>query len=420
MAQSFKIEQAQEKVILVGVSFREGDDTEDSMIELAELVETAGAEVVGTAVQGRDSIHPGTYVGSGKLQEIRQMIFELQATGIVCDDELSPAQLRNMEKELECKVMDRTLVILDIFAARASTSEGKIQVELAQLRYRLSRLTGLGTSLSRLGGGIGTRGPGEKKLEMDRRLIKTRLSQLKRELEEVRQHRETTRGQRSRNHTKVAAIVGYTNAGKSTLLNRLTDADVLEEDKLFATLDPTTRNLQLDSGQEILLTDTVGFIRKLPHHLIEAFRSTLEEAKYADFIIHVVDASNPQWEKQIHVVYETLHNLGVEGKKVITLFNKQDKLDKEEVIKDLKADVTLKISAVTGEGLTQVKETLEEVLREDKQLLEGVFPYGLAGQISIIRKYGELLEEEYRDNGIYVRAFVPVELYSNLNGLLYS
>lgn len=415
MAESIKINQTQEKVILVSVSFHEGDDTQDSMIELAELVETAGAEVVGMAVQGRDSIHPGTYVGSGKLQEIRQMIFDLQATGIVCDDELSPAQLRNMEKELDCKVMDRTLVILDIFASRASTSEGKIQIELAQLRYRLSRLTGLGTSLSRLGGGIGTRGPGEKKLEMDRRLIKARLSQLKRELEEVRQHREITRGQRSRNHTKVAAIVGYTNAGKSTLLNRLTDADVLEEDKLFATLDPTTRNLRLDSGQEILLTDTVGFIRKLPHHLIEAFRSTLEEAKYADFIIHVVDASNPQREKQMDIVYETLHNLGVEGKKIITLFNKQDKLEQEDVIKDLKADVTLKISAVTGEGFAQVKETLEEVLREDKQLLEGVFPYELAGQIAIIRKYGELLEEEYRDNGIYVRAFVPVELYQNLN-----
>lgn len=418
MEEFLKIEQAQEKVILVGVSFREGDDTQDSMIELAELVETAGAEVTGTTVQSRDGIHPGTYVGSGKLQEIRQMIFDLQATGIVCDDELSPAQLRNMEKELDCKVMDRTLVILDIFASRASTSEGKIQVELAQLRYRLSRLTGLGTSLSRLGGGIGTRGPGEKKLEMDRRLIKTRLSQLKRELEEVRQHREITRGQRTRNHTKVAAIVGYTNAGKSTLLNRLTDANVLEEDQLFATLDPTTRNLRLDSGQEILLTDTVGFIRKLPHHLIEAFRSTLEEAKYADFIIHVVDASNPQREKQMHIVYETLHNLGVEGKKIVTLFNKQDKLEQEEIIKDLKADVTLKISAATGEGLTLVKETLEEILREDKQLLEGVFPYSLAGQISAVRKYGELLEEEYRDNGIYVRAFVPVEMHPNLNGML--
>ncbi len=418
MAESFKVEKIEEKVILVGVSFREGDDTEDSMTELAELAETAGAEVVGMTVQGRANIHPGTYVGSGKLQEIRQMISDLQADGIICDDELSPAQLRNMEKELDCKVMDRTLVILDIFAARASTSEGKIQVELAQLRYRLSRLTGLGTSLSRLGGGIGTRGPGEKKLEMDRRLIKTRISQLKRELEEVRQHREVNRGQRSRNHTKVAAIVGYTNAGKSTLLNRLTGAGVLEEDKLFATLDPTTRKLKLDSGQEILLTDTVGFIRKLPHHLIEAFRSTLEEAKYADLIIHVVDASNPQREKQMQIVYETLQNLGVSGKKVITLFNKQDKLQEQEVMKDFKADYTLKISAATGTGLEQLKEILEEVLREDKQFLEGTFPYDVGGQISAIRKYGELVEEEYREDGIYVRAFVPVEMYQNLSGKL--
>lgn len=411
MAEPFKIEETEERVILVGVSFREGDDTEDSMIELGELVQTAGANVVGQTVQSRENIHPGTYVGSGKLEEIREMVSELAATGVVCDDELTPAQLRNMEETLGCKVMDRTLVILDIFAARASTSEGKIQVELAQLRYRLSRLTGLGTSLSRLGGGIGTRGPGEKKLEMDRRLIKTRISQLKRELEEVRRHREVTRGQRSRTHTKVAAIVGYTNAGKSTLLNRLTDAGVLEEDKLFATLDPTTRNLKLDSGQEILLTDTVGFIRKLPHHLIEAFRSTLEEAKYADFIIHVVDASNPQREKQMHIVYETLQNLGVSGKKVITLFNKQDKLEKEEALTDFKADYTLKISAALGDGLEEVKETLEEILREDKQLLEEVFPYDMAGQIAAIRKYGELLEEEYREDGIYVRAFVPVEVY---------
>ncbi len=418
MTESLEIEKIKEKVILVGVSFREGDDTDDSMTELAELVETAGAEVVGMTVQGRANIHPGTYVGSGKLQEIRHMISDLQADGVVCDDELSPAQLRNMEKELDCKVIDRTLVILDIFAARASTSEGKIQVELAQLRYRLSRLTGLGTSLSRLGGGIGTRGPGEKKLEMDRRLIKTRISQLKRELEEVRQRREVNRGQRSRSHTKVAAIVGYTNAGKSTLLNRLTGANVLEEDKLFATLDPTTRNLKLDGGQEILLTDTVGFIRKLPHHLIEAFRSTLEEAKYADLIIHVVDVANPQREKQMQIVYETLQNLGVAGKKVITLFNKQDKLQMEEVVKDFKADYTLKISAVTGSGLEKVKEVLEEVLREDKQFLEGTFPYDVGGQISAIRKYGELIEEEYRENGIYVRAFVPVEMYQNLSGNL--
>lgn len=421
MREPFKIEEVEEKVILVGVSLSDGDDAEDSLLELAELVKTAGAEVVGTAIQSRDSIHPGTYVGKGKLQEIRQMIIEFGATGIVCDDELSPAQIRNMEDELDTKVMDRTLIILDIFAARASTSEGKIQVELAQLKYRLSRLTGLGISLSRLGGGIGTRGPGEKKLEMDRRLIKNRIAQLNRELAEVRKHREVTRGQRSRNQTKVAAIVGYTNAGKSTLLNTMTNAQVLEEDKLFATLDPTTRNLKLDSGQEILLTDTVGFIRKLPHHLVEAFRSTLEEAKYADMIIHVVDASNPQKEKQMHIVYETLDMLGVKDKKIVTLFNKLDKVEENEILHDFKADKTLKISAKSGEGLTQFKEVLEEILREDKKLLEGIFPYNQGGQLTVIRKYGELLEEEYRENGIYVKAFVPIEIYSNLeNSMNYS
>ncbi len=416
MAEAFHIEDWKEQVILVGVSSQEGDDTQDSLLELRELVETAGAEVVGFAVQNRETIHPGTYVGTGKLQEIREMLTELHATGIVCDDELSPAQLRNMEESLNCKIMDRTLIILDIFAARACTSEGKIQVELAQLRYRLSRLTGLGISLSRLGGGIGTRGPGEKKLEMDRRLIKTRLSQLKRELKEVQQHREITRSQRSRNQVKVAAIVGYTNAGKSTLLNKLTNANVLEEDKLFATLDPTTRNWKLDSGQELLLTDTVGFIRKLPHHLIEAFRSTLEEAKYADFIIHVVDASNPQREKQMHILYETLTNLGITGKKIITLFNKQDKVEHEEILRDFRADKTLKISAVTGQGLDELENVMEEALREDKQLLEGTFSYDQGGQLPLIRKYGELLLEEYRENGIYIRAFVPVELYHNLEG----
>ena len=406
MPEPLKIEEVTERVILVGVSLQENDDTEDSLAELGE--------VVGSAIQNRESVHPGTYVGKGKLQELRQLAAELDATGIICDDELSPAQLRNMEDALECKVMDRTLVILDIFAARASTSEGKIQVELAQLKYRLGRLAGLGTSLSRLGGGIGTRGPGEKKLEMDRRLIKNRISQLNRELSQVKMHREVTRSQRERSQVKVAAIVGYTNAGKSTLLNHLTHASVLEEDKLFATLDPTTRNLKLDSGQELLLTDTVGFIRKLPHHLIEAFRSTLEEAKYADIIIHVVDSSNPQREKQMYIVYETLRNLGVSGKKTITLFNKQDKLVENEILKDAYADKTLKISARTGEGMPQLLEALEEFLREDKQLLEGIFPYGKGSQVSQIRKYGELLEEDYRENGIYVKAFVPTELYHNL------
>ena len=287
MAEAFKIEEIEEKVILVGVSEQDGDDAEDSVAELAELVKTAGATVVGTMIQKRELIHPGTYIGSGKVAELKLLVEELGATGIVCDDELSPAQLRNLEDMLDTKVMDRTLIILDIFAARATTSEGKIQVELAQLKYRLSRLTGLGRSMSRLGGGIGTRGPGEKKLEIDRRLIKDRIAQLNRELKEVRQHRDITRAQREKNQMPVAAIVGYTNAGKSTLINTLTNAGVLEEDKLFATLDPTTRVLELSGRQQILVTDTVGFIRKLPHHLIEAFKSTLEEAKYADYILPV-------------------------------------------------------------------------------------------------------------------------------------
>ena len=414
MAEAFKIEEIEEKVILVGVSEQDGDDAEDSVAELAELVKTAGATVVGTMIQKRELIHPGTYIGSGKVAELKLLVEELGATGIVCDDELSPAQLRNLEDMLDTKVMDRTLIILDIFAARATTSEGKIQVELAQLKYRLSRLTGLGRSMSRLGGGIGTRGPGEKKLEIDRRLIKDRIAQLNRELKEVRQHRDITRAQREKNQMPVAAIVGYTNAGKSTLINTLTNAGVLEEDKLFATLDPTTRVLELSGQQQILVTDTVGFIRKLPHHLIEAFKSTLEEAKYADIIIHVVDASNPQKEKQMHVVYETLKDLGVKDQPILTLFNKQDRIENPEILKDMKADKTLKISAKTGKGLDDLKDELEKILCARSILLERVFPYEKAGLIQIVRAKGQLLEEEYRGDGIYVKAFVPAEIYGKV------
>lgn len=410
-----QMEEVKEKVILVGVSEQDGDDAEDSLVELGELAATAGAEVVGTLIQNRERVHPGTYVGKGKVEEILELIYDTGATGVVCDDELSPAQLRNLSDLLDVKVMDRTLIILDIFAMRASTSEGKIQVELAQLRYRASRLTGMGRSMSRLGGGIGTRGPGEKKLEMDRRLIGSRISQLKRELEEVRQHREITRGQRAKSQIPVAAIVGYTNAGKSTLLNTLTNASVLEENMLFATLDPTTRQLELPGKQQILLTDTVGFIRKLPHHLIEAFRSTLEEAKYADYIIHVVDASNPQAEKQMHIVYETLRSLGVEDKKILTLFNKQDARTDSEPLHDFQADKTINISAKYGIGLEEVKEVLAELMREDKILIERVIPYQNAGVIQLIRKQGELLEEEYQPEGIFVRAYVPMEVYGKLD-----
>ena len=414
MAQTYENEQMEEKVILIGVSEQEGDDAEDSLAELAELVKTAGAVVVGTLIQKRESIHPGTYVVTGKVDEIAQLLAATGATGIVCDDELSPAQMKNLESILATKVMDRTLIILDIFAARATTSEGKIQVELAQLKYRLSRLSGLGKSMSRLGGGIGTRGPGEKKLEMDRRLINDRIAQLNRELKEVVKHRDITRAKREKNDVPVVAIVGYTNAGKSTLLNHLTDAEVLEEDKLFATLDPTTRVLELDGHQQILLTDTVGFIRKLPHHLIEAFKSTLEEAKYADYIFHVVDASNPQMDKQMHIVYETLDRLGVRNKKIVTLFNKMDQRTDDEPLQDFRADHILMISAARNEGLNEIKELLQEMLREDKVYVERVVPYAQAGMIQLVREKGELVSEEYVPEGIAIKAYVPMEVYGKL------
>lgn len=414
MGEPIVLEDFKERVILVGVSEQDGDDAEDSLAELAELVKTAGASVAGTLIQKRELIHPGTYVGTGKVAEIAELLEHTGATGIVCDDELSPAQLKNLETMLNTKVMDRTLIILDIFAARATTSEGKIQVELAQLKYRLSRLTGLGRSMSRLGGGIGTRGPGEKKLEIDRRLINDRIAQLNRELKEVVKHREIARAKRERNAVPVVAIVGYTNAGKSTLLNHLTDAEVLEEDKLFATLDPTTRMLELEGHQQVLLTDTVGFIRKLPHHLIEAFKSTLEEAKYADYIIHVVDASNPQRDKQMYIVYETLDHLGVKNKKILTLFNKTDIRTDDDPLQDFRADHVLQISATENAGLDAVKDVLQEMLREDKIYIERVIPYAQAGVLQLVRNKGELVSEEYVPEGISIRAYVPMEVYGKL------
>ena len=288
----------QEKIILVAVNTGFEADAIDSLDELEELVETAGGEVVGRIIQNIDHVNNALYIGTGKVEELKDLIWETEADGIVCDDELSPNQFKNLEDELNVKVMDRTLLILDIFAGRAKSAEGKIQVELAQLRYRSTRLIGM-QNLTRQGGGIGTRGPGEKKLEVDRRVIRDRISQLRKEVGDMEAHRDVTRAKRQSNPLPVVAIVGYTNAGKSTLLNTLTSAEVLEEDKLFATLDPTTRNYKLDSGEEVLLTDTVGFIRKLPHHLIDAFKSTLEEAKYSDIIIHVVDCSNPAMDKNI-------------------------------------------------------------------------------------------------------------------------
>lgn len=411
MADLYDIKDDEERVILVGVSTGDEKETMECLDELEELAKTAGAVTVAKIYQNRESIHPGTYIGKGKIEELKSMIYEYEATGIVCDDELSPAQLKNLEEELETKVIDRTVIILDIFAQRASTREGKIQVEMAQLKYRSSRLIGFGNSLSRLGGGIGTRGPGEKKLEMDRRLIRDRISQLNKELDQVKKNRDTLRRQRTKNPVPIISIVGYTNAGKSTLLNTLTDAKVLEEDKLFATLDPTTRNLELESGQQILLTDTVGFIRKLPHHLINAFRSTLEEAKYADIILHVVDASNRAVVRQMETVYETLDNLGVKDKVYITAFNKQDKVTEEIVLKDTRADYTVKISAKQGDGLQQLLDIIEKILKESKIYIEKIFSYSEAGEIQRIRKYGQLIEEKYLENGILIRAYIPKEIH---------
>ena len=399
--QFYDFKEIEERVILIGVQTEQDEDVAASLDELEELAATAGAVTVGKVIQNREAVHPGTYIGKGKIEEVAALLAAYDANGVICDDELSPAQMNNLERELDCKVMDRTLLILDIFAGRATTSEGKIQVELAQLRYRSARLVGLRESLSRLGGGIGTRGPGEKKLETDRRLIRTRISALKAELAQVEKHRELIRGKRTRGNLKTAAIVGYTNAGKSTLLNTLTGAGILAEDKLFATLDPTTRVLELKDGQQILLTDTVGFIRKLPHHLVEAFKSTLEEAKYA---------SNPQAELQMHTVYETLRELGATGKKIITLLNKQDQVQ-GEALRDFRADYTVKCSARTGEGLEELKDVLAKLLAESQIYLEELYTYKEAGKIQIIREYGSLLSEEYREDGIFVKARVPAEIF---------
>ncbi|HJC73662.1 MAG TPA: GTPase HflX [Candidatus Mediterraneibacter faecavium] len=407
-------EHIEEKVILVGIDTGNPDQAQRSLDELAELAKTAGAEVAGRLIQARESAHPATYIGKGKLEELKDLVWETDATGIICDDELTSAQLGNLEAELSCKIIDRTLLILDIFAARAVSGEGKIQVELAQLRYRASRLTGLGRSLSRLGGGIGTRGPGEKKLEMDRRLIRERISRLKRDLRDVEKHRELIRSQRRQSGMKVAALVGYTSAGKSSIENALTDAGILEDAMLFSTLDTTTRSLTLDNTQEILLTDTVGFIRKLPHHLVEAFKSTLEEAKYADIIIHVVDASNPQMDEQMYVVYDTLSQLGVEDRPVVTLFNKQDRLEQPGRQRDFQADYSIPTSAKTGQGLEELKKALLEILRRDQIYIERLYDFSEAGKIQLIRSRGQLISEEYVPDGIEVKAYVPKDLYGRL------
>ena len=385
-------EEIQDRVILIGVQADRGDDMEESLDELGELAVTAGAAVAGRIIQNREAVHPGTYIGKGKIEEVKGLLYALDANGVICDDELSPAQMNNLERELECKVMDRTLLILDIFAKRAVTSEGKIQVELAQLRYRSARLVGLRSSLSRLGGGIGTRGPGEKKLETDRRLIRNRISALKQELSQVEKHRELIRSRRAVGNLKTAAIVGYTNAGKSTLLNTLTGASVLSEDKLFATLDPTTRLLTLDDGQQLLLTDTVGFIRKLPHHLVEAFKATLEELAYADLILHVIDASNPEWREQAEVVEALIRQLGAEATPRLEVFNKSDIYVGE--IRPHGEDI-VSISAKTGEGLDQLLAMIGKRLDTGFYRVTLSVPYDKGGVVDMLYREAKVESVEY-------------------------
>ena len=424
-----------EYVILVAVDTDSDDDSisgvQASLDELEELAETAGAEVVGRMVQKLPSFNSSTYIGSGKIEELEYMILDRGATGIITDDELSPAQMYNLGKALDTKVMDRTMVILDIFAAHARTAEGKLQVELAQLQYRLSRLTGKGISMSRLGGGIGTRGPGEKKLEQDRRVIRNRVAQLRRELTDVVAHRELTRKGRESGSVPVFAIVGYTNVGKSTLLNALTGADILAENKLFATLDTTTRAYEYSRAtgkQKVLLTDTVGFIRKLPHNLIDAFRSTLEEVCYADYIIHVVDASSENRRGEMKVVYETLDMLlsgrGSSGirndegndnsvKKIITIYNKIDKLtnpDDRLGLLDKRASQVLQVSAKKRIHLEDISEAIDSLLREDREYVETTISYKDMSLLAEIKSRGEILEEKYQEDGVWIKAYIPRQI----------
>lgn len=401
---------SREKYILAAVATGDEEAAWDSLDELEDLLDTAGGEAICHVVQNLPHPDRASYVGRGKAEELRELAQIHEADGIICDDELSASQMRNLSELTETKIIDRTTLILDIFAAHAKTREGRLQVEIAQQKYRYARLRGMGEALSRLGGGIGTRGPGETKLETDRRVIQKRISKLSAEIEEMKRARDTARKKRSSGPLPIAAIVGYTNAGKSTLLNRLTGADVLSEDRLFATLDPTTRIAVMPDGQQVLFTDTVGFINKLPHNLIDAFRSTLEEAGYADMIIHVIDASDPQAEMHRRVVYDTLRDLDISGRPVITVWNKSDLTDENESFRDFAADASVRISARTGEGLDDLYEAVTSVLKANRVYIEKVIPYSDAAYLARIRTAGQLISEEYEEDGIHIRAYIPASM----------
>lgn len=408
-----------ERVLLAGVHLGLKniieDTTEESIKELYELVKTAGGEVVAEVIQNKSELESGTYMGEGKLEEIRMSIDELSIDCVVFDDELSPIQLRNISELLGVKVLDRSMLILDIFAMRAKSGEGKIQVELAQLKYRLPRLRGLGVAMSRTGGGIGTRGPGETKLETDRRHIHRRIQALTEELSELGKHRELLRSRRKKDGVISVALVGYTNAGKSTLLNALTDANVFAEDKLFATLDPTSRALELEDGRKILLVDTVGFIRKLPHHLVEAFKSTLEEAVVADVLLHVVDSSNPEYENQIIVVDEVLADIGADNKPKITVYNKCDKRE-DEIIKSSVSDVF--ISAKKKEGLDELMRVIGDTAPGKKQKMKILVPYSEGSLVSELHNTQKVLSEEYTQEGTVLVLLADSITYNKLRNYI--
>ena len=411
-------EEKKERVILAGV--HQGlrntieDTTEESIHELYELAKTAGAEVAATVVQNRSEIESGTYMGEGKLEEIAMAAKELEADAVIFDDELSPVQIRNLNEILGVKVLDRSMLILDIFAMRAKSGEGKLQVELAQLKYRLPRLRGMGNVMSRTGAGIGTRGPGETKLETDRRHIHSRIKALSDELEELKKHRELLRTRRKKDGVITVALVGYTNAGKSTLLNALTDAQVFAEDKLFATLDPTSRALELEDSRKVLLIDTVGFIRKLPHHLIEAFKSTLEEAVVADVLVHVIDCANDEYENQIMVVDEVLNDIGAVGKPEIMVYNKCDKTDITEITQNKKEVSSVFISAKQKINLDKLIYEIAEAAPGKKQDITVCIPYAEGGLVNELHNTQKVLSEEYTETGTKIVLLADSVTYNKL------
>ncbi|MGN0682414.1 MAG: GTPase HflX [Oscillospiraceae bacterium] len=403
-----------QRAILVSADTGEYD-VDASLDELAELAKTAGAEPTAgddfaRVVQKREAYSAATVIGEGKLEELAELCEKLEAGLVIFDCELTASQIRCLEDETKARVIDRTMLILDIFAGRAVSAEGKLQVELAQLRYRLPRLMGLGTSMSRLGGGIGTRGPGETQLETDKRHIRRRIDKLAAELKELELRRSYSRNRRKKDNVQIGAIVGYTNAGKSTLLNLLTGAGVLAEDKLFATLDPTSRAIELPDGRSLLLVDTVGLIRRLPHHLVEAFKSTLEEAACADIIIHVIDVSDPEAAEKSDVTLKTLAELGASEIPVVTVLNKCDKIS-ESIPTD---DKTVKISALKNEGIDELLRAIARNLSQTSKRMKLLLPYDKAGLSAQIRENGKVFSEEYTENGILVDALVDVTLISRM------